>query len=209
MSVKRIYLIRHGQTDYNLKGIVQGGSVDTDLNETGLQQSKAFFDVYKDLPFDKVYTSSLKRSIQSVEGFIKKGIVHEKYAGLNEISWGEKDGKLATIDDNSVYLEIVTQWKAGNVDAKIEGGESPREVQNRQKPVIDLIFSRNEEDLILICMHGRAIRILLSTLLDEPLGTMDKFEHNNLGLYILSCSGTMCTIEKFNDTEHLNNLRVN
>ena len=42
--MKHIYLVRHGQTDFNLKGIVQGSGVDASINETGLKQAQAFYD---------------------------------------------------------------------------------------------------------------------------------------------------------------------
>lgn len=206
MSSKKIYLIRHGQTDYNLNGIVQGSGVDADLNHTGRLQAQAFFDHYKHIVFDKIYTSALVRSIQSVEGFINKNIPHEALAGFNEISWGHMDGKIITSEDNNVYWEMVNEWKRGNVDKKINGGESPREVQNRIKPMLELVFSRENEKTILICMHGRAMRILLATLFHGDLAKMDDFEHHNLGLYLLERSSNQLRIEKRNDINHLNSV---
>lgn len=202
-SNKKIYLIRHGQTDYNKMGIVQGSGVDTDLNGTGLRQAAAFYECYKHIPFKKVYTSALKRSIQSVESFINEGIPHEEHAGLNEISWGNKDGKIITSDDDTFYKKIVNNWHKGMVDERIDGGESPLDVQIRQKPVLDLILSREEEDHILICMHGRAMRVLLTTMLSYELSRMDEFRHSNLGLYLLSYNDKTFYLERHNDLNHL------
>ncbi|HCZ37344.1 MAG TPA: histidine phosphatase family protein, partial [Cytophagales bacterium] len=70
MTTKKIYLIRHGQTDFNLKGIVQGSGVDSSLNAKGMAQAQAFFEMYKHIKFDKIYTSTLKRTRESVSGFI-------------------------------------------------------------------------------------------------------------------------------------------
>ena len=70
VSVKKIYLIRHGQTDFNVQGIVQGSGVDSSLNAAGYEQASRFFAAYKHLPFDKVYTSTLQRTQQSVQGFL-------------------------------------------------------------------------------------------------------------------------------------------
>ena len=53
-------------------------------------------------------------------------------------------------------------------------------------------------------MHGRAMRILLTLMLNYPLKSMDTFEHSNLGLYELTYTGTMFTVDKFNDTSHFN-----
>jgi broad specificity phosphatase PhoE len=203
LGQKKIYLIRHGETDYNLKGIIQGSGVDTNLNDTGRKQALAFYETYRHIPFSKVYTSALKRTFESVEHFIKMGVPHEAYAGLNEISWGEKDGKIATGKDHQFYLEMLECWRRGEAEKCIAGGESPLDVQKRQKPVIDLILSRKDENPVLVCMHGRAMRILLATLMENSLKNMDQFEHNNLGLYIIQIDGGKISLEKTNDTEHL------
>ena len=74
-------------------------------------------------------------------------------------------------------------WRNGEIDNPAEGGESPQDVQNRQIPVIETIIARPEESTILIAMHGRAMRVLLATILKLPLSLMDDFDHLNLCLY--------------------------
>lgn len=207
MVTKKIYLIRHGETDFNLKGIVQGSGVDTSLNDTGRKQAAAFYQTYKHIPFARIYTSKLKRTIESVGDFIDNGIPYEMHEGLNEISWGDKDGKIVSSEDHSYYTEVINCWKRGEIEKCIQGGESPADVQRRQKPVIDLIVSRPEEETILICMHGRAIRILLASLLHQDLRKMDQFAHNNLCLYMLNYSASQFTMEKYNDIDHLKTLK--
>ncbi|MFN3403628.1 MAG: histidine phosphatase family protein [Cytophagaceae bacterium] len=204
--MKKIYLIRHGQTDYNLKGIVQGSGVDTDLNDTGREQARAFYERYKLIKFDKIYISALKRTRQSVQLFLDNGIPYEVHPELNEISWGNKDGQVISMQDNDEYIKMVRSWSSGNLEYRIEGGESPIDVQARQKIFLKKILPRKEESTILICMHGRAIRILLSTLMDHDLSCMEQFDHHNLGLYILNYSGEKFSIEKANCMEHLQDL---
>ncbi len=206
MKSKKIYLVRHGQTDYNLKGIVQGSGIDASLNDTGRRQAGLFFDAYKDVPFDKIYTSVLKRSIESVESFLELGIPHQKLSGLNEINWGYREGIEITPEEDAYYHGVIKSWRDGDTTLRIEGGESPQDVYDRQKEAMDHIMQHEEEETILICMHGRAMRILLCQLLHYPLKCMDKFEHTNLGLYLILHTGSMFRIEKFNDREHLNAL---
>lgn len=206
MSSKKIYLIRHGQTDFNLRNIVQGSGVDSDLNERGRLQAQAFFEAYKNIKFDKVYTSVLKRSQESVQSFIDLGIPHEALKGLNEISWGTKEGYAITPDEDEYYHYMLRQWQLGNTALKIENGESPDDVVVRMKPAVDHIMSFEKEETILICMHGRAIRILLCILLNYPMKSMDMFEHQNLGLYLLNYSGSMFSVERYNDVDHLRSL---
>lgn len=203
MISKKVYLVRHGQTDFNLRNIVQGSGVDTDLNDLGRTQAALFYEAYKDIPFDRVYTSTLKRSQQSVQKFIDRGIPYDALAGLNEISWGTKEGHPVTPEEDEYYHYMLEQWRLGNTSLKIQGGESPDDVVHRMKPAVDHFMSRPDEKSILICMHGRAIRILLCYLLNYPLRSMDLFEHQNLGLYLLNYSGSMFTIEKYNDDSHM------
>ena len=200
-------MIRHGQTDFNLKNIVQGSGVDTDLNDKGNAQARAFFEHYKHVRFDKVYTSVLKRSKQSVEQFIQLGIPHESLAGLNEISWGTKEGFKVTPEEDAYYHYMIKQWQLGNTSLKIEKGESPDDVVKRMRPAVEVIMSKPEEKTVLICMHGRAIRILLCVLLNYPLSSMDMFEHENLCLYVLNWTGSMFSIETYNDVSHLTTFR--
>lgn len=203
MSIKKIYLIRHGQTDYNQRGIVQGSGVDTDLNERGRAQADAFFRKYREVPFDKIYTSALKRSQQTVEQFVALGIPSEALAGLNEISWGAKEGQRITPEEDEYYHYMIKQWQLGNTTLKIDRGESPEDVVQRLKPAMDHIMQKTDENTILICMHGRAIRILLCYLLNYPLRSMDMFEHENLCLYLLHHTGSMFQVALYNDVRHL------
>ncbi len=206
MSTKTIYLIRHGETEYNRMGIVQGSGVDSDLNELGLSQARAFFDAYQHLSFHKIYTSKLRRTVQSVQHFIDLGIPYESFEGLNEISWGEKEGKAPNYQEDEFYLDVLQRWKKGetNIPAA-KGGETPEEVAARQKIAFEAILSRPEEELVLVAMHGRAIRILLTHLLDLPLSAMDDFEHSNLCLHKLTYSyeTKAFTLEIRNDISHL------
>lgn len=203
MSIKKIYLLRHGQTDYNQQGIIQGSGVDSVLNDTGWEQAKLFYQSYKHVAFDKVYTSALQRSVQSVQGFIDQGIPHEKHAGLNEICWGSREGTRVTPEEDAYYFEVLQEWLNGNITLRIDAGESPQDVADRQRVFLDLLLTRPAEETVLICMHGRAMRIFLCLLLRYPLPCMDLFEHHNLCLYELHYTGTLFSIHRHMDIEHL------
>jgi probable phosphoglycerate mutase len=204
LQEKEIYLIRHGETDYNLSGRVQGSGIDAPLNEKGRRQANAFYQQYKHLPFDKIYVSKLRRAMESVEGFAALGIPVERHEGLNEINWGHFEGLSIAEMDQSYYQQMTQAWREGYTEMPIKGGESPEDVAARQKAVIELIFSRTDEKIILICMHGRAMRILLCQLLGRPIHKMDDFQHNNLGLYHLSMKDGQLKLVKENCLLHLN-----
>lgn len=208
MAKKTIYLIRHGETEFNKKGAVQGRGINAELNNTGQKQAAAFFEMYKEIPFQKIYVSSLIRTLQSVQGFVDSGIEFEALEGLDEISWGVVEGKTSTEVGHKLFSDLIENWKNGNTNIALEGGESPEEVVVRQKEAFEIILDEKQhESLILIAMHGRAIRILLSHLLDLPLESMDQFEHSNTCLYILEYDYETKKFELKleNDTKHLLN----
>ena len=86
---KLIYILRHGQTDYNLQGIVQGGGVDTSLNDTGRKQAHAFHEAYKHIPFEAVITSRLKRTHQT--GSFTGKFLHSITLNLHRLVSGMDD----------------------------------------------------------------------------------------------------------------------
>ncbi|WP_028980891.1 histidine phosphatase family protein [Sporocytophaga myxococcoides] len=203
MKEKTIYIVRHGETDNNACHILQGSGVDLPLNDKGLWQSKCFYETYKDIPFTKLYTSTLKRSIQSVELFIKQGIPHEACAQLVEISYGIYDGVASSSDPVGTYNKLTREWKEGKIDIKMPEGESPIEVSARIKPFVERLMSNLSDDYILICIHGRIMRILLATLFELDLVNMNLFDHSNMGLYVVKYRSPFFCIEKFNDLTHL------
>ncbi len=200
---KRIFIVRHGETNYNQQGMVQGRGIDAPLNDLGLKQAKAFYTCFKNTSFDHVYVSELQRTFQSVEGFINDGLPHTKLSGLDEISWGSQEGVKFSESTMTAYQATVAEWKSGNLNQSVGGGESPLQVMERQKKAMNHILSQGDEKQILICMHGRAIRILICWLLGHDLSLMDEFPHNNLGLYQLFYTGSMFQLEKVNETNHL------
>lgn len=205
LQQKTIYLIRHGETDFNRRGVVQGSGVDSDLNEMGRAQAQAFFQAYQHVPFQKIYVSGLKRTYQTAEPFINLGIPYEKLTGLNEISWGIMEGRAPGNTDDEYYRSLTDAWSSGNTARTTDGGESPDQVVVRQREAMDVILSHPDENPILIAMHGRAIRILLCWLTGRPLSDMDQFEHSNLCLYLLryDYDTKAFTIDLSNDTAHL------
>lgn len=200
--LKNLYLIRHGETEYNRLGMVQGRGIDADLNEKGRKQAEAFFEHYKHLPIEKIYISALKRTQQTIQPFIEKGISYEKHSGLDEISWGIHEGKPFNKEAHAEYTHYIKQWRSGNTHLALPQGETPEEVVARQKLFTKILLESTEKN-ILICSHGRAMRILLAWWLNYPLSKMDVFEHYNLSLYHLQYTGSMFRIIKYNDRRHL------
>jgi len=202
---KTLYIVRHGQTDLNKRGIVQGRGKDTELNAEGRLQAELFYQAYKSVPFDKIYISELQRTRQSIQQFIDQGIPYEKLSGLDELAWGIYEGAESTPETKLAFLNIMRQWTSGELDSKFENGESPNEVQARQKQALEIIMSHPDEEQVLICMHGRAMRLFLCLLTNQPLTKMEDFPHQNLVLYKVAFDGEKFEIVDFNNSIHLKN----
>ncbi len=205
-SAKTLYIIRHGETDLNKRGIVQGRGVDTDLNDHGKQQAKAFYEAYKDVPFDKIYTSTLKRTHQTVHRFIHSGIPWTQHPGLDELAWGIYEGQESSDLTRAAFRSMINNWMRGELHHKFEEGESPLEVKDRQLIALDNLVENNQDETILVCMHGRALRLFLCLLTELPLSKMDAFPHLNTSLYKVQYDGFKFQITDFNNVDHLKKL---
>jgi broad specificity phosphatase PhoE len=201
---RELYIIRHGQTDHNARGIIQGKGVDLSLNSKGRQQAMAFFKAYKHVPFDMLYSSSLKRAQETIEPFKQLGIPHQSFKELDEISWGEYEGTVATNQSDVVFQSLVNRWRSGDIHAKPSPtGESPFDLQQRQQSFINNLLATKYKK-ILIATHGRFIRVFMCTLTGKPLSEMENFPHSNLCLYKVNLmSNGKFEIEMSCDSEHL------
>mgnify|MGYP001414161808 FL=1 len=195
----RLYIIRHAETEYNKKGIIQGSEVDSDINNTGEKQSESFYNYYKKIKFDKIYVSALKRTFQTVGRFIDNGTPYEKIIEFNEISWGVNQGKNDDLED---YKKLIDTWLAGDLDNKFDKGESPNEMSVRLVNGFNKILNDNH-DTVLMCIHGRALRILLSKIIDNDLTKMDRYTHSNTGLYIIDYINDEFNIVEMNSRKHI------
>jgi probable phosphoglycerate mutase len=200
---KTIYIIRHGETEYNKMGIIQGSGIDSDLNDTGRKQAEQFYQAYHHIRFDAIYTSELKRTQQSVDLFAEAGHAIQPMAEFNEINWGIFEGLKGTPDSHKVYQAMINDWKAGLLDRSVEGGETPNQIQRRQAKGLQKLLAKPNEEKILVAMHGRAMRSFLCLLTNTPLQRMDEFRHNNLCLYIAEQQEENFKVVEQNCSKHL------
>lgn len=200
----KLYLIRHGETDYNLRGIVQGGGVDSDLNETGRQQGRAFFEEYRQIPFSKIYCSRLKRTFQTIEDFVSLGFEPEVHEAVNEFGWGDLEGKPADAETRRLFREVTDAWAKGLLEVGVPNGENPIVVWERCRKFFEMVFEKHTEGNILICTHGRTLRIILTQLLGKGLHNMHLFHHDNTGVNVLNVHRSgLIEAETLNCISHL------
>ena len=178
--------------------------MDSPLNDTGIKQAEAFYNHYREIDFDKIYTSTLLRTHQTVAPF--SGIPTEQLAGLDEIGWGIYEGKEQSPDIMEGFVDLTERWRRGELDHAVEGGETPNQLASRQRDAIDHILAREDEKTVLICMHGRAMRVLLCLLTNRDIALMDDFPHTNTALYKLYYDGDTFSIVDAYNIEHLEGL---
>ncbi len=199
---KTIYLFRHAETEYNRKRIIQGSGIDAPLNEMGKAQALAFFKKHGAIEFDAVLTSSLIRTHQTARPFIDKGLIWEQFADINEINWGDHEGKKSEPWMMEDYERMKAEWRNGNYDARLANGESARELSDRVLRFITHLKTRKENRL-LVCSHGRTMRCIMCHIKGEEVSEMDNYHHKNTGLYIIHQKDGRFEVEVENDTSHL------
>jgi broad specificity phosphatase PhoE len=201
----QIYLIRHGETDYNRRNIVQGGGIDSDLNETGRSQGAAFFKQYGQMQFDRIYCTELKRTRQTLAQFEAQGNEITTLPEFNEFGWGILEG--AEGDDlvRTEFERVLGAWRTGDLHARVAEGESPLEAWERAQPGIARVLRETPANgRVLICSHGRIMRVVLAQLSGYGLRHMDLFPHQNTALNLLSATTHgRYRIHKLNDVSHL------
>ena len=200
---KTIYLIRHGQTDQNLQRILQGSSVDAGLNETGRVQAGHFYDHYRDVPFDLIITSGLRRTRESVANFIDAGIPWEQNPDINEICLGCYEGKPVTPECRAEMKAVRAGWETGKLDGRIGGGESARELGERLERFTEELRGRPERT-ILVCSHAGTMSGLITRMMGKPMSKMTELRHANLGLWTAEQGADgRFTFHLMNDRGHL------
>ncbi len=197
-----LYIIRHGETEFNRLQIVQGSGVDSDLNHIGQEQARAFYETYQDVDFQLVVTSKLRRTHQTVRHFLDQEIPWIQTPDINEISWGEHEGMPATPERTALFAEMIGQWKQGNLDASLPEGENARQLRERVERFVNWLKTRPEKQ-ILIATHGRTLRCLVTTLKGLGPTDMEGTLHSNTGLYKVHYQEEQFIFEKENDLSHL------
>ena len=151
-----IYIVRHGQTEMNNRKVLQGRS-DYPLNGAGIAQAQKAADELKHISFTKVYTSPLKRAVQTVEIIAPKAhaVIDDR---LIEMDYGPYEGT----DLNRLPPEILTFFNDFVHNPAPDGMERLSSVVERAGNFLEEI--RNLEGDILISTHAIAMKGILEYL---------------------------------------------
>jgi len=201
-----LYLVRHGETEYNRRGIVQGGGIDSSLNDTGRQQAEKLAQRLHSVSFDAVYASTMRRAKQTADILADphEPVRREFLDDLQEMSWGVYEGAHPSSERDEALGAVKRDWRSGVFDRAVEGGESALEVQERANRAIRHLLSEEEGRTVLVVTHGRYLRVLLASVLDDyGLEHMHEFGHANTCVNQLLHTGESFQAELLNCTAHL------
>ncbi len=177
----KIYIVRHGETEENIKKTYYG-DIDCELTEKGIKQAELVGEKLKHINFDKVFCSEKKRAKETLKK-IYEGEGVKVDSRLNERNFGIFEGKNYKQLQDSFKLEYDT-WTNDWKEHSIENGESFIEVYNRVKSFMEELKKESVEN-ILICTHGGIIRTIYTYILEGSLDNYWRFNSKNADLSII------------------------
>lgn len=199
-----LYLIRHGESQYNAEGRIQG-QTDIPLSEMGQRQSLAIAGAFDQVKLDAVFCSPLERATQTAAPLADRKSLQVKYmdelkeihAGIfSGLLWGEIEQK---------YPEHAVPWREQHPDFVIPGGESRRQLMDRGVRALSAIRERNLEQVAVVA-HGGILCAALKGLLEIPA------ERNPFNLFNASISRLVwkarLQLWTLNEIEHLRTINL-
>ncbi|SHE67264.1 histidine phosphatase family protein [Alkalibacter saccharofermentans] len=176
-----IYIVRHGTTQWNLEGRIQG-CTDTDLLDSGKEEARLLEPTVSSLPIKKIYSSPLKRAYDTAL-ILNKGLnlplIVKK--DLREIEFGEWEG-LTWSQVLDKYSHLIKENDTGYVDPP--AGESFYQALDRVRGVMEEIISSGENCLVV--SHKATIRFILYGLIKKTPAQTGAIEIDNLSILKLS-----------------------
>lgn len=203
MSQIHVFVARHGETEFNRKGMLQGRGIDAPLNDTGRSQAQRLADYLTHYEATSIISSSLTRAWQTASFYEEKtDLTVQKNKDLDEMDFGDFEG-VSMKEISHELNDLQNGWKNGDVSLKIPGGESPQEVFERANTAARTYINGAETQTIMLFIHGRLIRILLSEWLGYGLKNMHKVEHGNGAVNHLVLKNGSFEPVYLNKTDHL------
>lgn len=201
----RLFLIRHGQTEWNAGGRAQGHS-DVELDPTGHRQAQTLADHLAKNPIKRILSSDLKRCVQTAEPLAERlGLPITPRQELRERTFGKLEG--------AHYTEIRAYFTAEarvqlipEHDIRPDDGESIRDVWNRLEKLTKEI-NRADQDTV-VFGHGGTTGVLLARLVQGNVATARSFRFENASVTeLVRRPDGFWQLLRFADTTHLEALR--
>ncbi len=151
-----LHLIRHGQIDSNVRGVLDTAVPGPPLNQTGLTEAERLVTRLDSVPLDALYTSTALRTQMTAQPLARtRGLEPQVRDGLKEI-WA---GELELRSDRAAQLEyhrVITAWLLGDLTVQMGGGTTGHEVLDRFDSVVQEITAAGPEHTAIVA-HGAVI----------------------------------------------------
>ena len=206
MKFTRLFLVRHGETEYNKKGMMQGRGIDAPLNDTGHRQAQLIAENLESEGPDVIVSSGMIRAIETARPLSEKlsKPIHS-FSELDEMNFGDFEGQKSS-NIQKELKQLHDTWAKGEVNVPIPGGESPVEVYERADGRIRSLLNEGNNETKVFFLHGRLIRILLSKWLGYGLQNMHKIEHQNGAINHILKNHASFNVVYLNKIDHLREL---
>lgn len=198
-----LYLVRHGETEWNALGKFQG-SADIVLSSQGINQAKYVSDRLKG-KFDFIYSSPLKRAYKTANMIAEESDLEVKILDdLREINFGEWEG-LTVKEIKKQYPKQFKIWEEDVNEGPICGGDvSIKNASIRAKNVILNVIKKHEGKRIVIVAHGGIIKAGLIGIFGWNMTMYHKIVLGNTAISKLCFDdSTYPKLITLNDTSHL------
>lgn len=162
-----VYLVRHGESLLNQAKRISG-LFDTPLSPKGYRYSQALAEQFRDVPLTAIYTSSLKRTIDTARPTAEAhGLPIQSHAVLNELHFGVLEGRFRDARDP----EALALWEARKRDKRfyrVPDGERFIDMAERVTHALNNILAYEAGGIILIVGHRNVNRVLFGMLMQQP-----------------------------------------
>lgn len=204
----KLYLIRHGETDWNADGRIQGHS-DIELNARGLEQARRLAARMPDEgEFNAIYSSPLKRAYRTAEmigGALNAPVTSDPR--LLERSLGVLEG-LTMSEIQVKHPEVARAWQDGGPRPHIPGEESREGFIERVTDFIKDMRGKHRDGRVVAVTHGGTINMLLMVSLDLDVERPLPFYIDNASINVVQWGERGARLRVLNDAYHLNPMRV-
>ena len=168
-----LIVVRHGQSVSNVNGTFTG-HMDSPLSELGVLQARKSADYLKNKQIDVIYSSDLKRAMQTAEPLASaKNIEIIPDRRLREICGGDWEGKCGA-EIEKLYPENYAIWKQDVYRSTPDGGESFLDVAKRMNDFLDEILQKHRGETVALFSHALAVRSLACKWFSLPLDRVNE-----------------------------------
>lgn len=203
-----LLIVRHGQTEWNALGRIQGAS-NTPLNAIGIEQARRIARRLATTPVAAVYSSDLSRAADTAR------IIRERFAAagevplrlsprLREIAYGDWEGRTREELEATGWGDALRRWQAGCRGPLPEGAETREQADARIDEFLACVVPRHAGETVVIVGHGGTLRLMLCRLLGLPPERWGRVRLANTSLSkAVLAPGRRPSVPFVNDTAHL------